>query len=131
MDIVDDMIKRRALFLITITEIYDNIFEDAESFGILLNGFLENYINDYFDLFNLIYIFRKDETGELTLYEEDEWAELLFKYLNYFKVNDTKNIIKLYDDIGAFDVDRITILAESFGNYIALISDRNVYKIKS
>ena len=85
----------------------------------------------YFDLFNLIYVFESDEEGQVQIHEEDEWAIPLYKYLNYFNVNDSKSIIKLYDDIGNEDVDKITKLVELFNEYLMILFDNRVIKIKS
>ena len=128
---IDLMIKRRALFLESIIMLDNGIMDDAASFGMLLDGFVQSYIDKYFDLFNLIYVFESDEEGKMQIHEEDEWAIPLYKYLNYFNINDSKNIIKLYDDIGYEDVDKITKLVELFNEYLNILFDNRVIKIKS
>ena len=125
MDKIDLMIKRRALFLTNVIALYNGIMDDAESFGMLLNGFSESYMEEYFDLFSLIYVFEKNEDGKLQIHEVDEWAISLYKYLNYFTIGDNKNIIKLYDDVGQEDVDKITCLVELFIDYINLLYQDN------
>ena len=131
MDNIDLMIKRRALFLETIIGIDNGIMDDAEGFGMLLNGFVQSYMDEYYDLFNLLYVFEKNDEGKLQIYEEDEWAIPLYKYLSYFNANDSKNIIKLYNEIGSETVDKISQLVELFQEYLSILFDNRVIKIKS
>ena len=61
MEDIENMMKCRAIFLYNIGLLCDDvsILED-DRLNYLLHGFLENYLKDNFEIFNLIYYFRKD-----------------------------------------------------------------------
>ncbi len=122
---ISKMIKCRAIFLQSLATLYNGDFVFNEDFDLLLDSFFDSYIHSNFDKFNLIYNFRLED-GKLVIHEEDEWREILIKYINCFRINDTKNIIKLYNDVGFSDTQKLSELAEMFYEYLALISDDKV-----
>ena len=132
MEDLENMMKCRAIFLYSIGLLCDDvsILED-ERLNYLLHGFLENYLNDNFEIFNLIYYFRKDEVGNLCIYEEEEWTDMLYKYLGYLAGHDNKKIIKMYDDIGNDVVSRISDLARLFYDYVMVLRNMSLVKVRS
>ena len=101
-----------------------------ENFNELLDSFFDSYISSHFDKFDLIYHFR-DKDGKIVIHEEEEWVSILNKYLNYFRINDTKNIIKLYNDVGFRDTQKISELTELFYDYVLLMADDNKLTLKN
>ena len=132
MEDIENMMKCRAIFLYNIGLICDDvtILED-DRLNYLLHCFLENYLNDNFEIFNLIYCFRKDDDGNLCIYEEEEWTNTLYKYLGYFAMRDNKKIIKMYDDLGNDIVNRIGKLTEQFYDYVKILKDMSLVKVRS
>ena len=128
---IDKMIKCRAIYLESIAALIGDEIQLDDNFNILLNSFLETYLESYAELFNLIYYFDFDEKNELVIKEEPEWQELLNKYLTYFRTGNSKEIIKMYDDIGFDNANKIGILAQKFYMYIAVLNDMNNKKIRS
>ena len=118
---IDKMLKCRALFLQSIATLYGDSIMFDDNLRYLLAGFYNSYIRGNFNKFCLIYCF-KIKDGMVVIHEEDEWVESLNRYLNYFLIGDNKNIIKLYDDIGYENVEKISELAEMFYNYIKEMS---------
>ena len=129
---IENMMKCRAIFLYSIGLLCDDVsmLED-ERLNYLLHGFLENYLNDNFEIFNLIYYFKKDEGGNLCIYEEEEWTNMLYKYLGYLARRDNKKIIKMYDDVGYDVVKRISDLARLFYEYVIVLRDMSLVKVRS
>ena len=115
---INKMMKCRAIFLYSIGLIYEDfsILND-ERLSILLESFLDDFVESNFESLNLIYYFKSDNEDNLYVYEEEEWHQLLTKYLNYFAYKDTKNIIKIYDEIGKDNIDKINYLVELFYRY--------------
>ncbi len=132
MEDIENMMKCRAIFLYSIGLLCDDVsmLED-ERLNYLLHGFLENYLNDNFEIFNLIYYFKKDEGGNLCIYEEEEWTNMLYKYLGYLARRDNKKIIKMYDDVGYDVVKRISDLARLFYEYVIVLRDMSLVKVRS
>ena len=132
MEDIENMMKCRAIFLYSIGLLCDavSMLED-ERLNYLLHGFLENYLNDNFEIFNLIYYFKKDEGGNLCIYEEEEWTNMLYKYLGYLARRDNKKIIKMYDDVGYDVVKRISDLARLFYEYVIVLRDMSLVKVRS
>ena len=128
---IEKMLKCRALFLQSIAYMTGSNLKMDEAFNDLLEGFMENYLEDNYDKFNLIYYFSSDEEGNLTFVEEPVWFEEMNKYLKYFKDGDNDKVIKLYDDIGPEDVDKISYLTELFWMYVTILNDMGRSKIKS
>ena len=131
MEDIENMMKCRAIFLYSIGLLNDVSILEDERLNYLLQGFLENYLKDNFEIFNLIYCFKKDENGNLCIYEEEEWTDILYKYLGYLAAHDNKNIIKMYDDVGIDIVDRITYLVELFYGYVMVLRDMSLVKVRS
>lgn len=129
---IENMMKCRAIFLYSIGLLCDDvsILED-DRLNYLLHGFLENYLKDNFEIFNLIYYFKKDENGNLCIYEEEEWNLILYKYLGYFSNKDNRNVIKMYDDIGADVVNRISDLVRLFYDYVMVLRNMSLVKVRS
>ena len=128
---IDKMLKCRALFFQSIAYVMEeNIDMDGDFFA-LLEGFMENYLVDNYDEFNLIYYFTKDDDGNLAFVEEPEWTDDLIKYLNYFRNCDNNKVIELYDDIGEENVDKISHLVKLFWIYTMALDDMNKRKIRS
>ena len=132
MEDIENMMKCRAIFLYSIGLLCNDIslLED-ERLNYLLHGFLENYLKDNFEIFNLIYCFKKDQDGNLRIHEEAEWTDMLYKYLGYLARHDNKRIIKMYDDIGTKVVNKISELAKLFYEYVFMLRDMSLVKIKS
>ena len=132
MEDIENMMKCRAIFLYSIGLLCDDvsILED-DQLNNLLHGFLINYLDSNFELFNLIYYLRKDEDGKLYVYEEEEWNDILFKNLECLARHDNKNIIKMYNEIGDNIVSRISELAKLFYEYVLILRDVKFVKIKS
>ena len=131
MEDIENMMKCRAIFLYSIGLLNDVSILEDERLNYLLQGFLENYLKDNFEIFNLIYCFKKDENGNLCIYEEEEWTDILYKYLGYLASHDNKNIIKMYDDVGIDIVNRITNLVELFCDYVMVLRDMSLVKVRS
>jgi hypothetical protein len=132
MEDIENMMKCRAIFLYSIGLLCDDVsmLED-ERLNYLLHGFLENYLNDNFEIFNLIYYFKKDEGGNICIYEEEEWINMLYKYLGYLARRDNKKIIKMYDDVGYDVVKRISDLARLFYEYVIVLRNMSLVKVRS
>ena len=128
---IDMMMKCRAIYLYNIGLIYEDfsILTD-ENFKILLNNFLENYIESNYKIFNLIYYFQVDGDN-LSVIEKEEWNDILNKYLNLFAIHDNKNIIKMYDDVGYENITKINELVSLFYNYVLIVNDMNKLRIRS
>ena len=132
MEDIDTMMKCRAIFLYDIALLCDDIeMLKDERIDYLLHGFMKNYLKDNFQIFNLIYYFKKDNNGNLCIYEENEWQELLFKYLGYFSNNNDLMIRKIFNDVGGNIVNEINKLAELFYEYVFVLRDMRLVKIKS
>ena len=131
MEDIENMMKCRAIFLYSIGLLNDVSILEDERLNYLLHGFLENYLKDNFEIFNLIYCFKKNEYGNLCIYEEEEWTDILYKYLGYLATHDNKNIIKMYDDVGIDIVNRITNLVQLFYGYVMVLRDMSLVKVRS
>ncbi len=127
---ISKMLKCRAIFLHSIATMYGDYSIFNENFNELLDSFFDSYISSHFDKFDLIYHFR-DKDGKIVIHEEEEWVSILNKYLNYFRINDTKNIIKLYNDVGFRDTQKISELTELFYDYVLLMADDNKLTLKN
>ena len=129
---IENMMKCRAIFLYSIGLLCDDtkILED-ERLNYLLHGFLENYLKDNFEIFNLLYFFKNDENGTLCIYEEEEWTNILYKYLGYLLSKDNKNIIKMYDEIDYDVVNKISDLAHLFYGYVMVLNEMSLVKVRS
>ena len=127
---IDKMIKCRAIFLQSIASMNGSGIVMDEAFNSLLEGFTNSYLKGNFDKFSLIYCF-KIEKGKVVIHEEEEWGNILRHYLNFYLYHDDKNIIKLYDDVGLEAVDKISELVELFYEYIRILSDKRISRIKS
>lgn len=113
---MDYLLKCRALYIWSISLTLEiNLVIDNE-FCQLENSFFVNYYKDYPDLFSLIY--EESEEGN----KEEKYYKLL-KYLYEFTVNDSA--IKLYDDIGMENVNKISELAYKFCEYYYVLYDMN------
>ncbi|MBQ8218956.1 MAG: hypothetical protein IJZ79_04315 [Bacilli bacterium] len=121
---MDYLLKCRALYLRSIALTLDINLVITDAFIELLNSFLNNYYEQYFDLFDLIYKLKTDEEEE---YNSEKCDELLKKYLYDFTVNDIA--IKLYDDIGTENVNKISELSYKFCEYYYEIIDINNNKL--
>ncbi len=128
---IEKMLKCRALFLQSIAYMTGSNLEMDEAFNDLLEGFMENYLEDNYDKFNLIYYFSSDEEGNLTFVEEPVWFEEMNKYLKYFQNGNHDKVIKLYDDIGSENVDKISHLAKIFWIYVMALNDMNKHRVRS
>ena len=127
---ISKMLKCRAIFLHSIATMYGDYSIFNENFNELLDSFFDSYISSHFDKFDLIYHFR-DKDGKIVIHEEEEWVSILNKYLNYFRINDTKNIIKLYNDVGFRDTQKISELTELFYDYVLLMANDNKLTLKN
>ena len=81
--------------------------------------FLEEYYENYSDMFDLVYDFNEDNNEYENMARDNI---LLNKYLNDFKSNDSA--IKLYDEIGIENVRKISLLAYLFCEYYYFIMDK-------
>ena len=127
---ISKMLKCRAIFLHSIATMYGDYSIFNENFNELLDSFFDSYISSHFDKFDLIYHFR-DKDGKIVIHEEEEWVSILNKYLNYCRINDTKNIIKLYNDVGFRDTQKISELTELFYDYVLLMANDNKLTLKN
>ena len=125
------MLKCRALFLQSVAYMMQDNINMDDRFMTLLEGFMENYLEDNYDEFNLIYYFTQDEDGNLAVVEEPEWYLEVLKYVNYFRNSDNDKVIKLYDDIGFENVDKISHLAKIFWIYVMALNDMNKHRVRS
>ena len=132
MEDIENMMKCRAIFLYSIglllndiSIIYDNRLD------YLLRSFLDNYLKDNFDIFNVLYYLKKDENGNIYIYEEEEWTGMLYEYLWYLSIHDNKKIIKMYDDVGNNVVKKISDLVGLFYDYVMILRDMSFVKVKS
>ena len=128
---IDEMLKCRALFLQSIAYLMGDNLVPSEEFSLLLESFMGNYLEDNYDKFNLIYYFTQDEDGNLAIAEDEDWDIKMDKYLGYFRDRDSKNISKLYDDIGDININKISRLAELFWEYVMILYDMNNSKIRN
>ena len=131
MEDIENMMKCRAIFLYSIGLLNDVSILEDERLNYLLHGFLENYLKDNFEIFNLIYCFKKNENGNLCIYEEEDWTDILYKYLGYLAAHDNKNIIKMYNDVGVDIVNRISDLVGLFYGYVMVLRDMSLVKVRS
>ena len=128
---IKKMIECRALFLQSIAYLNHDNIELDDNFNLILEGFLENYFQGLEESFNLIYYFDIDDDGNLMVREEEEWVLELNKYLNYFRNNDNDKVKKLYDDIGYYNINKISELANLFMEYIIILKDMTMSKIRN
>lgn len=132
MEDIENMMKCRAIFLYSIGLLLDDISIIYDNrFDYLLRSFLDNYLKDNFDIFNVLYYLKKDENGNIYIYEEEEWTGMLYEYLWYLSIHDNKKIIKMYDDVGNNVVKKISDLVGLFYDYVMILRDMSLVKVKS
>jgi len=123
---MENILKCRALYLRSIALLFRSALVIDDTFLGILDNFLENYYFSYPDMFNLIYSFKEEDNKE----ENAERDNLLLKkYLFDLTVND--KAIKLYDEIGIDNVNKISILAEIFYEYYYEVMDIGNVRIRS
>jgi hypothetical protein len=141
---IDRMLKCRAIFIYNIGLIFDDFsFIFSEELAILLEGFLNDYfggvivrskdgtvMNNY-EAFNLIYYFTSDENDNLMVMEEPEWDIKLNEYLEFFLKGNKEKVLKIYDEIGYEDIDKITELVSLFKAYVLALNDMYKLRVRS
>jgi len=115
---INYMMKCRVLFLHSVDIFLSDKVYSGNYIYELLDDFLNEYYFDYYELFDLIYCFKKDENGIISVYEEEKWQEIFLDYLDYLIASEDDFLKQMYRDIKFADIEKISKLVELFYQYI-------------
>jgi len=126
----DYIIKCRTLFIYSLSLLYGGYLGFDDELNFILYNFLLEHFYDYFDMFELIFHFEKEENGDIYLCEKDEWFDKTNNYLKYFNNKNYRMISNLYNEIGTGNVTKISELATLFCDYVNNYNN-NLIRIKN
>ena len=124
---IDYMLKCRAIFIFSFGCLVDDLISVDNEFNYLIANFIEDNLETYFDSLSLMYYFYEDDNYRMCPYDDVNWYDKMFDYLDYFNYKNSIKIAKLYDDVGIENVDKLTILASQFYDYVVKLNSNYIF----
>ena len=117
-------LKCRAIFYYTLSNYYGFGFEIDQVAVSNFISFVRDNFFDYYKEFRLILYFK----NMFEIYENQDTVNKLVDYLK--TIDNSEKLSKLYDDVGFYNVNRISNLAYEYVIYLGNIINSNVSSIK-
>jgi hypothetical protein len=119
----EEIINNRMIFYIGISMIFGDAIVYADNLSDLLRDFTEKNINNYYSLFKLIYDVKYDKvTHKVTFSEPSMLRSETIERFNSISRN-FNNIKYCYDKVDQETVDKLSFLAEKFGEHLIALSN--------